>query len=240
MTTGKKGPSDGADYPQEGDDEQDEEYKKEESLKKDEKYNEELEKSEEAGKQVAERRKEGLKQYEKEEADTKKQIRKKGEEIKVGGQKVKSQKDFLSALKKNRSVFKHNKLQNFNTSGGKKIEKVLKRVSGVSSKEKKEFYSGLKAYGMKKSILKGKELKEYYMGVKHRFRGFGGKAGFKNMEKNIGKDTINSLKKIKKRSAEKMFNALSGTEGKKYKMKQSSNRNPGAGKPGSTSSSRTR
>jgi len=237
MEEEKKGPSDGSSYYQEGDN--DEQSEKDKKMKeKDELYKKEMEELEEAGKQARERREEGLKQYKKKDADTKKQIRKEEEEIKIGGQKVKSQKDFLSTLKENKSPFKHKKLQNFSTSGGKKIEKILKRVSGVSSKEKKEFYSGLKAYGIKKSVLKESELKEYYMGVKHKFRGFRGKAGFKKMGKNLGDDDLNNLKKIKRRSAEKMFDALSGAGKKKHQIKQSSNRNPGSGRPGSTSPSR--
>ena len=217
MITGKTGPSDGG-YPDYDDDELSE---KEKSEKKDKTFNEEVKKLEERRKEEDERKKEQLKKFKKkgEEKRKKNAIVKEEKDKEVFGVKVKKQKDFLSTLKKNEGVFRHNKLQNFNTSGGKKIEKALKRVHGVSSKEKKEFYEGMKAYSMKGSIFLGKEFKEYYMGVKHKFRGFNGKAGFKNMKKNIGEDDINNLKKIKKRSAEKMFNALSGTEKQKYQRR---------------------
>ena len=234
MEKKKEGPSDDSYYQID-----DEQVEKEKSLEKDRKYNEELEELEKMRKERKKKEERQKEEFEKGRETGKKQIGEKEEKIKIGGQEVKIQKDFLSTLKENKSPFKHKKLQNFSTSGGKKIEKILKRVSGVSSKEKKEFYSGLKAYGMKKSILKESELKEYYMGVKHKFRGFRGKAGFKKMGKNIGEDDLNNLKKIKRRSAEKMFDALSGTGEKKHQMKQGSNRNPGAGRPGSTSPSRT-
>ncbi len=227
-------------YPQRGDDDEqtdDEQAEKEESLEKDEQFNKEEEELKRRREEVEKRREKQKEKFEKEREMGKKKIREEEGEIKIGGQKVKSQKDFLSTLKENKSPFKHKKLQNFSTSGGKKIEKILKRV-GVSSRERKEFYSGLKAYGMKKSILKESELKEYYMGVKHKFRGFRGKAGFKKMRKNIGEDDLNNLKKIKRQSVKKMFDALSGTGEKKHQMRPSSNRNPGAGRPGSTSPSR--
>ena len=229
MTTGKKGPSDGADYPQEGDDEQDEEYRKKESLKKDEKYNKELKELEEAGKQAEERRKEGIKQYEKKETDTKKQVREKEGEIKIGGQKVKPKKVYFH--KKGTGVFIRNK-----TKLGK-IEKSLKKVRGLSAEEKKLFPKIAVAYNPEKIVFRKDKLKKLLSELRRLKSGGRGGTDFKRLEKTFDKDF---LKKTfsNKRKINRIGEVLFGKKSHKHKMKQSSNRNPGAGKSGSTSPSR--
>ena len=229
MTTGKRGPSDGANYPQEGDDEQDEEYKKKKSLKKDEKYNEELEKLEEAGEQAKERRKEGIKQYEKKETDTKKQVRKKGEEIKIGGQKVKPKKVY--SHEKGMGVFIRNR-----TKLGK-IKNGLRKVRGLSVKEKKLFPEIAVAYNPEKIVFRKDKLKKLLSELRRLKSGGRGGTDFKRLEKTFDKDF---LKKTfsNKRKINRIGEVLFGKESHKHKMKQSSNRNPGAGKSGSTSPSR--
>ena len=227
METEKISPNDGSNYYQEGNGENDNSGQT--SREKQGEYEEFVKEREVSEKERNEKRQEEISQLVKKggEKREEKAVVKEVKDKENTGAKAENKKDFLSTLKKNEGEFRHGTLHNFSTSGGNKIKKALKRVSGVSSTEKEEFYNGLKAYGMKKSTLKVGELKEYYMGVKHKFRGSKGKAGFKNMEKNIGEDGVNSLKGIKKRSAKKMFNELTGVGKQKY-QRRSNSRNSSA------------
>ncbi|MCK5122915.1 MAG: hypothetical protein KAQ87_02100 [Candidatus Pacebacteria bacterium] len=221
MADEKKGPNDGGNYYQKGDD--DNQSEEERGLRKDEKFRKETEDLEEIGREMEERKKQKLKQFRMKGVKTKKQIRKE-EESKVGGQ-ITKRKVFDH---KREDLFVRNKLKNYL----RKIEEKINKTHGLSTKEKKLFPEALGAYNPSKSVLEKKKLKKFIRGLKHKtYKG----SDFNRLKKTFDTDF---LKKNlgNKRTMNKIKEALLGGENRlKHTMKQTSNRNPGADKIGSNS-----
>lgn len=238
MAEEKTGPSDGTNYYQEGDDDkQDEEEKRLE--KKDELYKKEEEELEKAGEEMKEREKEKLERVEKNKKD-RKELRKK-KEVEIGGQKVKPKK--IYSHKKEEGIFVRGKSTNYT----QKINKTLRRkVYGVSLKKKREIADIIKNCASRKTSITKKEVDNIFSKLKYGKYSGSGSGGIRKMLKNKEKDGVDLKsykkelkKKFSRRDIDKFKRALGGEENPfEHKMKQSSNRNPGTGKPGSTSQSR--
>lgn len=233
-TTGKTGPSDGgySDDRYATDDDLNEEEKKIESLGKDKKFQEEMEKLEEIRKETEERKKKKLKQLKKREVKTKKQIREE-EKTKIGGQTTK------------RKVFEHKRGKGIFIGGESKkyltkMNKAFKKVHGVSAKKKKKIVEFMGLGAKMSSKITEKEVDTIFRGLKHKKFD---KPSFENVFKKMKKEGVDlkgykkDLKGIfSKGDIRKFKKALKDEENThKHKMRPSLNRNPEAGKPGSTS-----
>jgi hypothetical protein len=174
--------------------------------REDEKFEKELEKLAKAREEQEKRRKEELKRLY--EEARKREEKRKGEQEKkegqkfIGGQPVEQKKVFSRKI----GVFRHNKLNNFNTGGMRKIDRALKRVTGVSLKKKLEFINALKAYNSSKTVLYKDDLKDFSRGLRSgKFTG----SGFSNMKKTVNLKALKALK-FKKREVDKITRALTG------------------------------
>jgi hypothetical protein len=193
----KTGPSDGS--------EAEEEQEKDRMERENEKFEKELEKLAQAREEQEERRKEELKKlYEetqKRKEKRKEEQKKKEEQKFIAGQPVEQKKVFSRKTE----IFRHNRLNDFNTSGLRKMDKALKKVTGVTLKKKLEFVNALKAYSPSKTVLRKDDLKEFSRGLK--FKRFTGNK-FSRLKKTIDPKEL----KFKKRDIDKITRALTGEE----------------------------
>ncbi len=230
MADEKKGPNDGSykdDRYADDADISNEEKKTQESLAKDKKFNEEMKALEETRKEVDERKKEELKRFKKEDKN-RKEIRKK-KTVKIGGEKVNEAKIFKH--KRGMGIFIRNKTK------PQKIRKALKKVHGLSADEKKLFPDIVAAYSPTAITIKKDKLKTLFRELRHIKSGRRGGTDFQKLKKAFDKDFLKKNFGGKKRKLAKIERAFFGEKDPlKHEIKQSSNRNPGAGKTGSNSS----
>lgn len=234
-TAGKKGPSDGgySDDRYDDDDLTEEEVNKIKSSEKDDKFQEEMVELEKIRKEIEERGKKKLEQLKKREVKTKKQIREE-EKTKVGGQTTKGK---VYEHKRGKGIFVGGESKKYLT----KMNKAFKKLHGVSAEKKKRMVEFMGLGAKMESKITEKEVDIIFRGLKHKKFD---KPPFKNVFKKMKKEGVD-LKDYKKdlrrmfsnkRDINRFREALKGEENpRKHKTKESSNRNPGAGKLGSTS-----
>jgi len=182
--------------------------------KEDEEYNKRLDELEKARKAREEQREEKAKRIreeieerkkkkkEREEKSNREKEEKKQKKV-IAGQEIQQKKVF--SHKKEEGVFRHKKLMNFNT--GKKIDKALKKIHGISLKKKQKFVELLKSYNPNKTTLRKKDFDDFVRRFKSkRFTG----PNFDKMKKKI--DLKSARKEFGKRDLDKLRRGITGEE----------------------------
>jgi len=231
MTTEKIGPSDGSNYYQEGDKEGEQDKKKRKGKEKDDLYEKELKEAEEIRKEKKKREEKKLEQFKKKDKERKNLREEK--EVEVGGHITKRK---VYGHKRGMGIFIRNK------TNLQKVKKGLKKVHGLSAKERGLFPEIVIAYNPTKIEIKKDKLKKLFVELKHIKSGRRGGTDFQKLKKTFDKDFLKKNFGNKKRTLIKMERILFGKKDPlKHKMKSVSNRTPNrTGKPESTSPSRNR
>lgn len=239
MIAEKTGPSDGSysDIYNNNDDSKEDKKKTE----KDELYKKEMEELKKAGEEMEEREAEKIKQAKKNRESREESGRKKKTEM--NEQIVKKK---VYSHKKEGGIFTKGKATNYS----QKIDKALRReVHGVSLAKKKEIAEIIKNCASRKTTITEKEVGDILSKLKYGNYTGSGSSGINRMLKNMEREGVD-LKSYKKelkrkfsrRDIDKFKIALGGGEDpRKHRVRPSptsSNRNPGRGRPGSTSPSR--
>lgn len=163
-------------------------------------FTEEIDKLEKERKEHEQKKREDLERI----RNDRKKKEKPEEEIKMvkkminGHLTLVKKKDYDHKLK----VFRHDRLGDFSGSGEKKMEKVLRKVHGVSLKKKIDFLRAIKAYNPSKSVLKKGDFDDFAKRFKSK-RFTGSKfqkavesgVDIKELRKSFGKRDIDRLKR---------------------------------------------
>lgn len=120
-------------------------------------------------------------------------------------------------------IFRNNNIKNLSGSGGKKIEKIMKKeVHGVTSKKKEAVFKAIKAYSPTSTVLKRKDFDEFV-------RRFKNKSYIGNKFKKVEEEGIDIRKlrsQFTKSNIDDIKRSITGqTDPYKYKSRGSDSRN---------------
>lgn len=122
----------------------------------------------------------------------------------IAGEKVEEKRTFKT--KKAEGVFRHHRLDNFSTKGVRKIEKVARKIHGVSLDKKRKIVELLQVYNPSKSTLRKKDFNKFI--IKFKSKNFKG-AGFDRIKK-AGINIKDARKEFGKRDIDKLNRGLTG------------------------------